>query len=425
MSARDLRKYWAGQTLSTFGSVFTAIAMPIVAVEHLDATPAQIGLISAASFVPMVLLGLPAGALADRIARPRRALIILDTFSALAVAVVALGVATDTATVGWLAALAAAQGGALILLEVVYFIHLNQLVEAGELGPARAKLQAGQYAAGFVGRLLVGPTIVLLGAPAAIAVDAVTYLLSVAALLAMGPVAPLVREPIAAAGGAVLDTLRGMTAGLKFFVSDAFHRTLLLFFLVPGAAMAGAAALTAPFVLRVLGVPQAAYGMLFAATGLLGLAGSMLAGRILRSGHNAARVTLVAFTASLASALLLPLSPGSLPVAAVFAAAGIGLPVFFGAVANVAISPVIVADAAEDEIGRTVALLKVLAAVAALGGALAGGLLGDTIGVRPAIWSLQLAGLLIIGICLPAAFRAVRPRADVPDGLSQTADSSA
>nr|BFE70241.1 hypothetical protein GCM10020092_035420 [Actinoplanes digitatis] len=272
MSARDLRKYWAGQTLSTFGSVFTAIAMPIVAVEHLDATPAQIGLISAASFVPMVLLGLPAGALADRIARPRRALIILDTFSALAVAVVALGVATDTATVGWLAALAAAQGGALILLEVVYFIHLNQLVEAGELGPARAKLQAGQYAAGFVGRLLVGPTIVLLGAPAAIAVDAVTYLLSVAALLAMGPVAPLVREPIAAAGGAVLDTLRGMTAGLKFFVSDAFHRTLLLFFLVPGAAMAGAAALTAPFVLRVLGVPQAAYGMLFAATGLLGLA---------------------------------------------------------------------------------------------------------------------------------------------------------
>ena len=410
MSARDLRKYWAGQTLSTFGSVFTAVALPIVAVEHLNAGPAEISLISAAAFVPTVLLGLPAGLLADRIRRPRRALLLLDTFSAIAVAVVALGVATDTATVAWFAVLAAVQGAAGILLEVLYFIHLGQLTDAGSLGPARARLQAGQFGAALVGRLLVGPTIVLTGASVAILVDAVTYVLSVAALLAMAPVAPLARRPLAAAGGMLNDVF----AGLRFLSGTAYYRTLLLFFVVPGAAMAGVGALTAPFLLRVVGVPTAAYGLLFAATGLLGLGGSMAAGRILRAGHDPARVTLVSFVASLATALLLPLAPGPLPVAAAVAAAGIGLPVFFGAVANVTLSPMIIADAAEDQIGRTVATFKVVAALSSLAGAVAGGLLGETLGVRPAIWTLQIGALVVIAGCLPAAFRSARPTAEVP-----------
>jgi predicted MFS family arabinose efflux permease len=224
----------------------------------------------------------------------------------------------------------------------------------------------------------------------------------------MSPVVPLVRAPVASAAAAVRDTLRGMTAGLKFFTGDAFHRTLLLVILVPGAAMAGVTALTAPFLLRVVEVPAAAYGLLFAASGLLGLAGSMLAGRVLGAGHDAGRVTLVAFVASLACGLLLPLAPGPLPVAAACATLGIGLPVFFGAIANVAVGPVIVAAVAEDEVGRTVAMLKVVSAVSALGGALLAGVLGDTIGVRPAIWTMQVVALLIIGCCLPAAFRATR-----------------
>ena len=133
---RDLDLYWWGQTTSAFGSVFTAIALPVAAVLRFHASPGEVGLLSAASVLPSLLFALPAGELADRIARPRRTLILLDTASAIAVAGIALGLATHVAALAWLIALCAAQGCISILIGVIYFIHLRQLagpVQAGEL----------------------------------------------------------------------------------------------------------------------------------------------------------------------------------------------------------------------------------------------------------------------------------------------------
>jgi MFS family permease len=405
---RDLSLYWWGQTTSAFGSVFTAIAMPVIAVVYFDASPGQISLISAASVLPILLFGLPAGALADRIARPRRTLMALDALSAVTVGVVALGVANDVASIGWLIVLGAVDGCATILMEVVYFVHLRQLTDADGIGRVRARLQAGQYGAGFAGRLLVGPAIVVLGPAAALSVDAVSYVLSLTALLSMGRVAPITRQSPREAVTSAGSVLRGMGAGLRFFLGDSFHRALLVFLLVPGAVAAGTAALTAPFLLRVVKVPTEVYGLFFAASGLMGLAGSVLAGRLLRPGRDPRQVTLASFTASTVCGLLLPLAGGPLPVAAACAALGIGLPIFLGAVANVALSPVIVADVSEDAMGRTVAMLQVCVAASGLLGALAAGVLGDWIGVRQAIWALDAGALAAIVLSLPPAVRAAR-----------------
>jgi MFS family permease len=401
---RDLSLYWWGQSTSAFGSVFTAIAMPVVAVEYLGASPGQVGVISAACVLPALLLGLPAGALADRIARPRRMLIALDTFSASAVGAVALGLADHVASIGWLVALSLIQGCVTILSEIIYFIHLRQLTGGAGIGRARARLQAGEFGAGFAGRLLVGPTIVVLGSAAALSVDAVSYVLSAAALLSMHPAALVPRKPVTS----ISSTLRGMTAGLRFFVGDAFHRALLVFIMAPVAAAAGAGALTAPFLLRVVHVPTGAYGLIFALSGLLGLAGSVVAGRLLRSRRDPRQVTLASLTAGIACALVLPLSFGPWPLAASCAALGIGLPVFFGSIANVALSPVLVADVSEEAMGRTMAMLQVSAAAAGLLGALAGGALGDWIGPRNAIWAMDAFGLGAVALALPPAVRTAR-----------------
>jgi MFS family permease len=411
---RNLNLYWWGQATSAFGSVFTGIAMPVVAVVRLGATPGQIGLISAASVLPVLLLGLPAGAYADRIARPRRTLILLDAFSAIAVGAVALGLAGHVATVGWLIALGVAQGCVTIVTEIVYFIHLREVTGPTGIGPARARLQAGQFGASLVGRLLVGPTIVAFGGAAALSVDAVSYVMSAAALLTMGPAAaPVARE----AAASLTDTLRGIGEGLRFFTDDAFHRALAVFIIAPVIAATGASALTAPFLLRVAHVPTGAYGLIFAASGLLGLAGSTIAGRLLHRGRDARLVTLASFTASLTCALLLPMAFGAWPVAAVFATLGIGLPVLFGAIANVALGPLIVADVAETAVGRTIATLQVGAAAAGLIGALGGGVLGGWIGVRSGIWVVDAFGLVSLALSLPPALRAARhARAAVADG---------
>jgi MFS family permease len=402
---RDLGLYWWGQTTSAFGSVFTAIAMPVIAVVHLDASPAQISLISAASILPMLLLGLPAGALADRIVRPRRTLIALDALSALAVGGVALGVANHVASIGWLIALAVVQGCTTILLEVLYFVHLRQLTDTAGIGPARARLQAGEYSAGFIGRLLVGPTIVVFGPAAALSVDAVSFALSLAALASMSPLAPMPRTTSREAGPVALNGLRSMGVGFRFFAGDSFHRALSVSLFLPAAAMAGTATLTAPFLLRVVEVPTGIYGALFAVSGLMGLAGSVLAGRIVRPPRDPRQITLAAFVASTVCAVLLPSATGPLPVAILCAALGISLPTFWGAIANVALMPVIVTDVSEDAMGRTVATLQVFGAAAGLVGALAGGALGEWIGLRQAIWALNVTALVAMALFVPPAFR--------------------
>lgn len=419
---RDHRLFWWGQTASAFGSVFTAIALPVIAVVYLGASPGQMGMISAAAILPSFLFGLPAGALADRFARPRRVLMALDTICALAVAMVAFGVASHHVTVVWLIALAAIDGTLSILLEVVYFIHLSQLTDKDGIGVLRAKLQAGSYGAGVVGRLLAGPTIVLFGAWAALCVDVASYVVSVTALVLMAPVPPVAhacaREPIGR-------MLRGMGSGAQTFLGDRFHRILLVFLFVPGTAGAGVSTLTSPFLLRVVHVPTAAYGLLFAASGLMGLAGSLIAKRWLRPGRDPYMVTVASLTAAAVLAVLLPLASGPLPVAAAIATLGISLPALFGAVANIGISPLIFSAAREDAVGRTMAFMQVLGAVSGLVGALAGGFLGDWIGIRPAMLVLRGAVLVTMALCLPPTVRAIRHLRAQPEVPGESAPTPA
>lgn len=422
---RDERLYWWGQTTSALGSTFTAIAMPVIAVIRLHATPGQIGLLSASAVLPVLLLGLPAGALADRIRHPRRTLLFIDTVSALMIATIAAALTRDAVTIGWLAALNFSSGALSILAQVVYFIHLKELVGAEQIGSARGRLQAGQYGAGFVGRFLAGPTIVAFGSAAALSVDAVSYVLSATALLAMRPLPERAagRAGSKAARKGPAQTARSLLVGLRFFTGDAFHRALMVFILIPVVTMAAAGTLIAPFLIHVVHVPTGAYGAVFALSGLTGLAGSAVASRVLRPQRDPRLVTLTAFMGSAVSSLLLPLASGPIPLAASVAALGISVPVFFGALANVALSPILVSDAGEDSVGRTLAMLQVITALGALLGALLGGTLGDRIGVRPALWTLDLTTVAAMALALPPAVRSARalrqgtdsPQPPVPD----------
>lgn len=54
-------RYWAAATVSSFGTSVTAVAMPVLLVQTLQASPTEVGLVNAAQFVPCAVLGLIAG----------------------------------------------------------------------------------------------------------------------------------------------------------------------------------------------------------------------------------------------------------------------------------------------------------------------------------------------------------------------------
>src|SRR5690348_6455712 len=179
---RDFRLYWLGQTSSEFGSLFTATATGLVAVRFLGATPAQTGLLVAAASVTPLLLGIPIGALADRLDRPRRVLIGSDLFGMACVGLLAAGLWRHWASVWWLIALNVVLGGITLIVQTIYFIHLRGIVAKDELVVARARLQTGEFGAGVLGRALAGPVVAAAAPAVAFVIDAVSYLVSAVSL---------------------------------------------------------------------------------------------------------------------------------------------------------------------------------------------------------------------------------------------------
>ena len=61
----DFTKLWTGQTVSLLGSQVTFLALPLTAVSVLNATPAQMGILTAAGAVPALIGGLFVGVWVD------------------------------------------------------------------------------------------------------------------------------------------------------------------------------------------------------------------------------------------------------------------------------------------------------------------------------------------------------------------------
>lgn len=57
----SVRRFLTAAVISSAGSSLTAVAMPILVVQLLNATPFEVGVVNAAQFIPYAVLGLVAG----------------------------------------------------------------------------------------------------------------------------------------------------------------------------------------------------------------------------------------------------------------------------------------------------------------------------------------------------------------------------
>ncbi|MEV7683040.1 MFS transporter [Streptomyces sp. NPDC088341] len=171
----DFRALFTSAALSQLGTNVSYVAVPLIAVSALDASPGQVGALAALSTVAFLLIGLPAGAWVDRM-RHRRVLIVADLTRALLFATVPVAWWLDSLTLGHLYLVVLLNGCATVFSDVGAQSVLPQLVGREGLVQANADINTLIAAGNVAGRSAGGGLVTLLTAPVAVLFTAVSYL---------------------------------------------------------------------------------------------------------------------------------------------------------------------------------------------------------------------------------------------------------
>jgi len=181
----DFIRLWAAAAVSSAGSQVTAFALPITAILVLKANAFEVGLLMAATYAPLTVFGLVAGAWADRVRR-RPLLVAADILRAAVIASIPLAYSAHMLSMAHLYVVALVAGTLTVLFDVAHGSYLPELVDRDLLVAANARLQVTEQGESVLGPAAGALLVTAVGAPLALIVDAVSFLGSAAALLTIG-----------------------------------------------------------------------------------------------------------------------------------------------------------------------------------------------------------------------------------------------
>lgn len=372
---RDFLKLWAAQTVSLGGSLVSRVALPLVAIITLEASPGEVALLRVADLIPGIAIGLFAGVWVDRLRR-RPLMIWADIGRAILLGSIPLAALAGLLRLEQLFLVIVAAGTLTALFDVAYQAYLPTLIERETLVEGNSKLEASGAAVEVASFGLVGWLVQVLTAPLAIAPDAISFVVSALFLGAIRTPEPLPDRPaieqstwLAIREGVrlvlrspILRALAGAHATLNFFIY-----VWLSMFLV--------------FLARDLELAPVVFGLIFAGGGICALIGAMLAERVERRLGLGATLIVTLFIAS-AGILAVPLAMGPFVLVVILVTAQ-QLADGPATIYQIHERSLIQATVPDHSLGRVTASLRVIGWVAMLGGTVAGGVLGEAFGPRP------------------------------------------
>ncbi|MFL6075224.1 MAG: MFS transporter [Mycobacteriales bacterium] len=381
---REFRLLWTGRTVSTLGNAVSGVAMPLVALQVLHSGPATLGLLNAASWLPWLVVGLPAGALIDRL--PRRAtMLVCNLIWTVLVGSVPVAAALGVLTVAQLVAVCLLGGVVSVFFSPAYQAYLPALLAKDDLAEGNAKLQGAGQAAVVGGSGLGGLLVQALGAVSGMVLDAASFLFSAACLLLIRT-----RATVRQAPAARRTTLRReISEGLRFVARDPYLRVMTIGAAVDNLLLAAGHALLVVFLIRSVGVGAGTVGLLMAFDCLGGVFGAAVANRLARR-LGTARALLALSLGSTPFGLLIPLTHGGWGLACY--AAGLFVPSAGIVAVNVIGATFRQSYCPPDMLGRITTSGSFVSFGLIPLGALLGGVLGAAIGVRETLALALAAG---------------------------------
>lgn len=385
----DFLKLWMGESISLVGSQITFLALPLTAVTVLEATAFEMGVLGAVEFAPFLLLSLVAGVWADRL--PRRPILIAANIGR----ALLLGIIPFLAFNGWLTmsalyVIAFGVGVLTVFFDVAYQSYLPVLVTRNQLVEGNSKLEGSRSVAEIAGPALAGGLVQRFTAPIAIAVDAVSFLISALFLGLIRqkeqaphpaekwkPILGEIREGLEVVfRNPILRSIAGCTATNNFFSNVRF-------------------AVLTIYVVRQLGIQPGVLGIIFAVGSVGALIGALWGSAIARR-WGVGPTLIGAIAIGSIGSLALPAARG--PFA--FAVAMLTLGLFFNSAANpvynitqVSLRQSIIPLSLQ---GRMNASMRFLVWGTIPLGSLTGGALGEVVGIHTTLLIGAIGGLLAV-----------------------------
>ncbi|HEY8807783.1 MAG TPA: MFS transporter [Candidatus Limnocylindria bacterium] len=381
----DFMKLWTGQTVSEVGSTVTRTALRLVALITLRAGIVEMAYLVVAASTGVLLVGLVAGAWVDRLPR-RPVLIWTDVIRAALLFAIPIAAAAGTLRIEYLYVVAFLEACLGTLFDSAYHSYLPSLVGVDRLLEGNAKLSLSSSVAEVGGPGLAGALVQIVSAPFAILVDAISFVVSAASLIAIRarelPRPRELRRSISREIAEGLQVVRRHALVLPVAASSVSEHFFGSFY----------AALYSLYLLQILGLTPLLLGIVISAGGIGSLVGAAFAGRVVRR-IGIGRSILIMMLANSAIGVLTPLAFGPLVLATLM----VFLPQLIGDGMNtiqwIAQDTVVQTAVPDRVLGRVNATLDVLSHGAAPFGALVAAAIAEAYGVRTAIGIAWLGGL--------------------------------
>lgn len=279
-------RLWSASAVSAFGSQVTGLALQILTAVTLSASATEVGIVNAARWVPYLLFGLMAGVLVDRWRR-KPMMVATDLGRAVLLGAIPVLYALDRLSIPALCMFVFAFGVLSLLFEAANHSFVPQLVPKELLNAGYARVQQADAVAGSIGPPIAGVLIKSMGAPLAVLVDALTYLIS--GLLLASVKTP---DPVPDRGAR-----RSVGSELREGVAWVYrHRTLASIALTSHAMLLFNSMVSTVFVvfaLHSLKIGAFGLGVTYACASVGAMLGGALSGRVARRLDVGA--TLIAF----------------------------------------------------------------------------------------------------------------------------------
>jgi Transmembrane secretion effector len=181
LHGRNFRLLWTGQSISLTGSAVTTFALPLVAVRTLHADTLMMGVLTAMVWLPWLLIGLHAGAWADR-RTPRPLMTGCQIASAILIVSIPVLAEFKLLTLWYCLVIAFAAGCSEVIFTAAYNAFVPLLVGKDELVGANTRLSGSEQTASIAGPGIGGLIAQLSSAVFGLFIDAASFVVCAACL---------------------------------------------------------------------------------------------------------------------------------------------------------------------------------------------------------------------------------------------------